>query len=416
MSFKTSIRKSKTKPLGFTIVELLIVIVIIGILAAITIVSYIGISKKATEASLTSDLDGAKRQLELYKTEHETYPTTMDENKCPTAPINDTKYCLKNKDFQYTTTDNGLTYTLKLTKSDVTFEVTNDSTPKLVAAAIPVTAIAAITGTLQIGQTLTAGAITPAAATVTYKWQSSTTSNGTYIDIPGAISNTYIIESNNASKYLKVVVTGINNYSGTQTSVASSQIAADPDWITIGTQAWAKKNLNVGNMLANGSYPTNNSIIEKYCYNHLESNCDLYGGYYMWHEAMNWVETDGAQGICPVGSHIPTFNDWKTLEKYLGMTQLQADALNTWTGTDQGAQLKVGGSSGFDVLLAGQYDIESPYYWDLGDYGTLWSSTPDDTYGSIYVGWEITFKSDRDTIAHRNWPEDPAYSVRCIKN
>ena len=114
---------------GFTIVELLIVIVIIGILAAITIVSYIGISKKATEASLTSDLDGAKRQLELYKTEHETYPTSLDENKCPTAPENDTKYCLKNKDFIYTTTDNGLTYILRLTKSGITFEVTNSTGP-----------------------------------------------------------------------------------------------------------------------------------------------------------------------------------------------------------------------------------------------------------------------------------------------
>ncbi|PKL31049.1 hypothetical protein CVV43_04255, partial [Candidatus Saccharibacteria bacterium HGW-Saccharibacteria-1] len=64
-----------------------------------------------------------------------TYPTTMDENKCPTAPTNDTKYCLKNKSLEYTTTDNGLTYSLKLTKSNATFEVTNDSTPKLAAAA-----------------------------------------------------------------------------------------------------------------------------------------------------------------------------------------------------------------------------------------------------------------------------------------
>ena len=37
---------------GFTIVELLVVIVVIGILVAITIVSYTGLSSKATVASL----------------------------------------------------------------------------------------------------------------------------------------------------------------------------------------------------------------------------------------------------------------------------------------------------------------------------------------------------------------------------
>lgn len=39
---------------GFTIVELLVVIVAIGVLAAITVVSYIGISQRATISSLQS--------------------------------------------------------------------------------------------------------------------------------------------------------------------------------------------------------------------------------------------------------------------------------------------------------------------------------------------------------------------------
>ena len=46
---------------GFTIVELLVVIVVIGILATITIVTYIGISSKATLANLQSDLVGASQ-------------------------------------------------------------------------------------------------------------------------------------------------------------------------------------------------------------------------------------------------------------------------------------------------------------------------------------------------------------------
>lgn len=52
---------------GFTIVELLIVIVVIGILAAITLVAYNGVQDRAATASLQSDLKQASSQLELDK-------------------------------------------------------------------------------------------------------------------------------------------------------------------------------------------------------------------------------------------------------------------------------------------------------------------------------------------------------------
>jgi len=53
---------------GFTIVELLIVIVVIGILAAIVIVTYNGIQQNARVASIQSDLTQAAQQLSVYKT------------------------------------------------------------------------------------------------------------------------------------------------------------------------------------------------------------------------------------------------------------------------------------------------------------------------------------------------------------
>ena len=67
--------------LGFTIVELLVVIVVIGILAAITIVSYTGISQKAIVASLQLDLSNASKQFKLFNVDNGSYPTGIDETE-----------------------------------------------------------------------------------------------------------------------------------------------------------------------------------------------------------------------------------------------------------------------------------------------------------------------------------------------
>ncbi|MGH7217950.1 MAG: prepilin-type N-terminal cleavage/methylation domain-containing protein [Candidatus Microsaccharimonas sp.] len=67
-------RKTTT---GFTIVELLIVVVVIAILASITIISYNGIQAQAIESSLKSDLKGASTQLGLDKARTDNYPTSL---------------------------------------------------------------------------------------------------------------------------------------------------------------------------------------------------------------------------------------------------------------------------------------------------------------------------------------------------
>lgn len=61
---------------AFTIVELLIVIVVIGILATITIVAYNGVSNSAKASVLQSDLKNAVTKLQLIKAESGSYPTS----------------------------------------------------------------------------------------------------------------------------------------------------------------------------------------------------------------------------------------------------------------------------------------------------------------------------------------------------
>lgn len=59
---------------GFTIVELLIVVVIVAILADITVVAYNGIRDRAYNSSVSTSLSTLKKAIELYKVEKNVYP------------------------------------------------------------------------------------------------------------------------------------------------------------------------------------------------------------------------------------------------------------------------------------------------------------------------------------------------------
>ncbi|MDT4835175.1 type II secretion system protein G [compost metagenome] len=61
---------------GFTIVELLIVIVIIGILAAITVVAYNGIQNRAFNSRVQSDIKNVQKLVENYNAINGSYPST----------------------------------------------------------------------------------------------------------------------------------------------------------------------------------------------------------------------------------------------------------------------------------------------------------------------------------------------------
>lgn len=70
----------KRKQSGFTIVELLIVIVVIGILAALVVTTFAGIQKKARNTERETDIKAIHGQLEAYFSEKNTYPTLAELN------------------------------------------------------------------------------------------------------------------------------------------------------------------------------------------------------------------------------------------------------------------------------------------------------------------------------------------------
>lgn len=71
--------KTKRANRGFTLVEILIVVVILGILAAIVIPQFTQASTEAKVSSLQSNLQSIRSQIELYKIQHNDLPPVSDQ-------------------------------------------------------------------------------------------------------------------------------------------------------------------------------------------------------------------------------------------------------------------------------------------------------------------------------------------------
>lgn len=179
--------------------------------------------------------------------------------------------------------------------------------------------------------------------------------------------------------------------------------------VDINGQIWLKENLNVGtkiNSTAAGFQQTDNGVIEKYCYNNDESNCDTYGGLYEWTEAMQYVTTSGTQGICPNGWHIPTSAEMQTLETSASSNSEKiidvSQTMSGYTATNE---------TGFSALFAGYRYYTNGSFYSLSQYTYFWSSTESGSTANVMnLGYTNT------VIDFYNSTKSNGFSIRCLKD
>ena len=177
--------------------------------------------------------------------------------------------------------------------------------------------------------------------------------------------------------------------------------------VRVGNQVWMGKNLDIGSRVNGSVNQSDNGIIEKYYYNNDAGLGQIYGGLYQWNELMNYSDEEGHQGICPDGWRIPSHKDWMLLETALGMNQADATVFG-WRGTNQGTQIKEGGSSGFEALMAGKRD-EQGGFASAYNYTTFWNADGYTRTLQNGIQYPKIWSSRSDAFTN-------GLSVRCIMN
>lgn len=173
--------------------------------------------------------------------------------------------------------------------------------------------------------------------------------------------------------------------------------------VQIRSQCWLKENLDVGTMINGIQEPSVNDTIEKYCYNDIPANCDIYGGFYQWNEAMIYSLTAATQGICPPGWHIPTYAEIDTL-----ITAVNYDG-NALKAVGQGSEDGVGtNTSGFSALLSGIRAYTGDFS-DLSNAACFWSSN-----GDLYSGYYLALWYNDNSISFYSIIAEYGLNVRCI--
>ena len=195
--------------------------------------------------------------------------------------------------------------------------------------------------------------------------------------------------------------------------------------VLIGDQCWMMENLKVTHYRNGDPIPhvTDGGIWSglstgAYCnYDNDPANVATYGRLY------NWFAVDDSRKIAPAGWHVPTDEEWKQLEMYLGMSQAEADE-EVWRGTDEGGKLKESGTthwnppnegatneSGFSALPGGYRNL-SGNFASMGYTAYFWSSTEYDSYAA----WYRSLHYGRSQVNRYHDYKRSGFSVRCVRD
>lgn len=191
--------------------------------------------------------------------------------------------------------------------------------------------------------------------------------------------------------------------------------------VVIGTQWWMAENLKVSKYNNGDEIPHVTDATEwagtdegAYCYfGNRSSFADSYGNLYNWYTAQDERE------VCPSGWHIATDEDWITMEKFMGMSDSEADRMTAWRGTDEGDKLKdesFGGinSSGFTALGTGYRD-PAGVYKAMGTDNDYWTSTPYINDGNT-EGVLHGFLNSKSSVVRNFHVPGYGFCIRCVRD
>ncbi len=181
--------------------------------------------------------------------------------------------------------------------------------------------------------------------------------------------------------------------------------------VQVGEQVWMSENLNVQTYTDGTPIPRaeegtiwyqQTTPLFGYYDNDEEGNGELYGGLYNWYA----VETGK---LCPAGWHVPTENDWITLETYLGGYQVAGAKLKQ-TGTSLWQNPNYATNEvGFNAIPGG---MEYGAFAFINQFAVWWTSTEKtiDRAEYRYVRY------DEEWISPGRPFKDHGLSIRCIKD
>lgn len=185
--------------------------------------------------------------------------------------------------------------------------------------------------------------------------------------------------------------------------------------VKIGQQCWMSQNLNYDSGCTKVIWEDDSKDAWCGCYDNDSDNCDTYGLLYRWAAATNSSTAENTQGICPNGWHVPSDEEWKTLETFLGMTQEEADTEGAERSSGNVKSKLIDSNhteySGFNGL-AGGMRVGDGNFRNIGSIGYFLTSTATkvDNYYRRAIDWYTP------GVERRATSQSHAFSLRCVRD